>query len=159
MNSIVPKLFRMHSTKYLTSPSGVISNPNLHRGRTPRDMPTNIHQVLGEWFVDHFGIDYRGRSLFCTGDVSVAAGYKTASSTLISIEPLDDYSACYSTKCKDLFGYYQFNWRGADTSIEKIRADMDSLDFVHTCNGGLEVAAASGHEVMIVAERFRYCVV
>lgn len=119
-------------------------------------MPIVIHQLLIEWFVEHFGVDYRGRSLFCTGDASIAAGYKTLSSKLISIEPLDDYSVCFSPKCKDLFGYYQFYWSAADTSLEKIRSDMDSLGFVHVCNGGLEAAAASGHEVMLVAERFRF---
>lgn len=119
-------------------------------------MPIAIHQALNEWFVDRFGVDYRGRSLFCTGDASIAAGYKTESSTLISIEPLDDYSVCYSPKCKDLFGYYQFYWSAADISVEKIRADMDSLDFVHQSNDGLEAAATSGHEVMLVAERFHY---
>lgn len=119
-------------------------------------MPIAIHQFLIEWFVDHFGVDYRGTSLFCTGDASVAAGYKNRSSTLISIEPLDSYSVCFSTKCKDLFGHYQFYWSAADTSLEKIRSDLDALDFVHVRNGGLEAAAASGHEVMVVAERFRY---
>lgn len=152
------KLFRAHSTKYLTGSSGIISNPNLHRARRPRDMPEAIHRALNAWFVDRFGINYRGSSLFCTGDAAIAAGYKTESSTLISIEPLDDYSVCYSTKCKDLFGHYQFYWSAADTSIEKIQADMDSLDFVHQRNGGLEVAAMSGNEVMLVAERFRYSI-
>lgn len=122
-------------------------------------MPNAIHMLLSEWFVDHFGVDYRGSSLFCTGDASIAAGYKTSSSTLISIEPLDDYCVCFSTKCKDLFGHYQFYWNVAGTSVEKIREDMGALGFVHQCNGGLEAAATSGHEVMLVAERFRYSLV
>ena len=157
MSSSGPRLFRAHSTKYLTGAIGTIANPNLQRMRKPRDLPIAIHQLLIEWFVDRFGVDYRGRSLFCTGDASIAAGYKTPSSTLISIEPLDDYSVCFSTKCKDLFGHYQFYWSAANTSVESIRADMESLDFVHQRNGGLEAAAISGHEVMLVAERFRYC--
>ncbi|WP_133647500.1 hypothetical protein [Paraburkholderia flava] len=119
-------------------------------------MPLAIHQALSEWFVDRFGVDYRGSSLFCTGDASIAAGYKTKTSSLISIEPLGDYSVCYSTKCKDLFGHYQFYWSQEDTTVEKIQADMESLDFVHQSNGGLKEAATSGHEVMLVAERFRY---
>lgn len=119
-------------------------------------MPEAIHQFMIEWFVDSFGVDYRGTSLFCTGDASIAAGYITPSSTLISLEPLGDYSVCFSTECKDLFGYYLFNWSAADTPFERIRADMDSLGFVHMRNEGLEAAAVSGHEVMLVAEHFRY---
>src|SRR5690349_19772718 len=156
MFSGVPKLFRSHSTKYLTGAVGIISNPNLQRVRKPRDMPLAIHLALNEWFVDRFCVDYRGSALFCTGDEKIASGYKTASSELILIEPLDDYAVCYSTKCKDLFGHYQFYWSAGDTPIEKIRADMEELGFVHQRNGGLEAAAASGHEVMLVAERFRY---
>lgn len=152
----VPKLFRAHSKKYLTGVTGIITNPNLQRARRPRDMPLATHRALSEWFVDRFGVDYRGGALFCTGDASIAAGYRTETSTIISIEPLGEYSLCYAAKCKDLFGYYQFNWSAADTPVEKIRADMELLGFVHQTNGGVEEAAASGHEVMLVAERFRY---
>ena len=84
-------------------------------------MPIAIHQFLIEWFVDHFGVDYRGTSLFCTGNASIATGYKTPSSTLISIEPLDDYSVCFSTKCKDLFGYYQFNWSESPRVLRRLQ--------------------------------------
>lgn len=103
-----------------------------------------------------FNVDYRGTSLFCTGDAAVAAGYRTSTSTLIAIEPVGEYSLCYSTKCKDLFGYYQFHWSATAPSAEKIQSDMDSLEFVHQRDGGLEAAAASGHEVMLVAVQFRY---
>lgn len=151
-----PTLFRAHSIKYLTGPTGVIPNPNLERARRPRDMPYAIHQFMIKWFMDNFGVDYRGTSLFCTGDASIAAGYVTPSSTLISLEPLGDYSVCFSEKCKDLFGYYMFNWRNVDTSYEKIQRDMDSLGFVHARNEGLYEAAASGNEVMLVAKQFRY---
>lgn len=155
----VSKLFRAHSTKYLDGANGVIPNPNLQRKRRPRDLPISVHQLLIEWFVDRFGVDFRGQSLFCTGDPSIAAGYKSPSTTIISIEPLGDYDVCFSTKCKDLFGYYQFYWSDGKTSAEKIKSDMESLDFIHQRNGGLAAAAASGHEVMLVAERFRYSVV
>jgi len=156
MASDEPRLFRAHSTKYLTGATGVITNPNLRRTRTPRDLPIHIHDLLVKWFLERFGVDYRGRSLFCTGDISIAAGYRAPSATVITLEPIGDFSLCFSTKCKDLFGHYQFNWSAADTPHERIRADMDALDFLHYRNDGLKAAAASGHEVMLVAERFRY---
>lgn len=156
MSTEAPQLFRAHSTKYLSGATGIITNPNLQRRRRPRDLPIAVHQLLVDWFLTRFGVDYRGTSLFCTGDAAVAAGYKTSTATVISIEPLDEYSVCYSTKCKDLFGYYQFHWSLTAPSAEKIQADMDSLEFVHQRNSGLEVAAASGHEVMLVAAQYRY---
>ncbi|WP_175170401.1 hypothetical protein [Achromobacter kerstersii] len=156
MNVGASMLFRAHSKKYLSGINGIIANPNLQRARQPRDTPVAVHEVLKGWFEDRFGVDYRGSSLFCTGDVAIAAGYKTQASVIIAIEPIGNYSLCYSTKCKDLFAYYQFYWRITDASPDKMRADMDLLGFIHHHNDGLEAAAASGNEVMLVAEKFRY---
>ena len=158
MVSSVPRLFRAHSTKYLPSATGVIANPNLQRARKPRDMPFATHQALNEWFMDRFGVGYRERALFCTGDASIASGYLTSSSSRILIEPIGDYSICYSARCKDLFAYYQFYWSAPETTVQKIRDDLDTLGFVHQSNGGLEEAASSGCEVMLVAEHFRYSI-
>ncbi len=156
MNATIPKLYRAHSKKYLSGKTGIINNPNLLRARQPRDMPLAVHQALDGWFSDRFGVKYRGSSLFCTGDAAVAAGYTTEKSALISIEPLGDYSLCYSPVCKDLFGHYQFYWASPETTVEDIKADMDSLGFVHRVNGGIQQAAVTGHEVMLFGERFRY---
>lgn len=158
MVSSVPRLFRAHSTKYLSGATGLISNPNLQRARKPRDMPLATHQALNDWFVDRFGVGYRERALFCTGDASIASGYLTSSSSRILIEPIGDFSVCYSARCKDLFAYYQFYWSAPDTTVQKIRDDMDTLGFIHQSNDGLEDAASSGCEVMLVAEHFRYSI-
>lgn len=156
MLPIARKLFRAHSKKYLKGPAGIILNPNLQRARTPRDMPPTIHRVVNEWFVDRFGVGYREQSLFCTGNPAIAAGYLSGLTSLITLEPIGDYSVCYSTKCGDLFGYCQFFWSNREVSDDKIRADLDSLDFIHKTNEGIEQAASSGNEVMLVAERMRY---
>lgn len=158
MVSSAPRLFRAHSKKYLPSATGVISNPNLERARKPRDMPLATHLVINEWFVDRFGVGYREKALFCTGDPQIASGYLTNSSSRILIEPIGDYSLCYSARCKDLFAYYQFYWSAPDTSVQKIRDDLDALCFVHRSNGGLDEAASSGCEVMLVANHFRYAI-
>jgi hypothetical protein len=156
MHAIVPTLYRAHSKKYLNGKSGIISNPNLSRERQPRDMPVAVHRALNDWFSERFGVKYRGSSLFCTGDVAIAAGYTTQASALISIEPIGEYSLCYSTICKDLFGHYQFHWASPETTVETILADMENLGFVHQVNGGIQQAAITGHEVMLFGESFRY---
>jgi hypothetical protein len=119
-------------------------------------MPPAIHQVVNEWFLERFGVGYREQSLFCTGNPTIAAGYLSRSTSLITLEPIGNYSVCYSTKCADLFGYYQFYWSDGRVSDEKIRADLDSLGFIHSINENLEQAASSGNEVMLVAERMHY---
>lgn len=156
MVPVGPKLFRAHSAKHLSGAMGVISNPNLQRARKPRDMPLAIHHILNEWFVDRFGIAYREKALFCTGNALTAAGYVSGGSSLIIIEPVGDYFVCYSAKCKDLFGVYQFYWSTSNPSALEIRSHLDSLDFVQHYNDGLGEAAASGCEIMLVAESFRY---
>lgn len=156
MTSTSAKLFRAHSSKYLVNATGVARNPNLSRSRQPRDMPVAIHQILIEWFKESFGIDYRGTSLFCTGDVSIASGYVSRSSKLIAIEPIGDYSVCYSENCKDLFGYCQFNWGDPEKKPADIISDLNELNFMQYQNSGLDIAAGSGNEVMLVTENFRY---
>lgn len=151
-----PVLFRAHSNKYLIGESGTIVNPYWERDRRPRDMPVEIHQVLCKWFLSRFGVNYRANSLFCTGDIAIATGYKTQSSSLLSISPIGDYSVCYSPKCRDLFAYCQFYWSAPGISSEKIFSDMDSLEFSHQQNSGLESAAESMHEVMLHAKSFKY---
>ncbi|MGO0628659.1 hypothetical protein ACTORR_01060 [Pseudomonas sp. SAR267] len=150
------KLFRAHSTKHLTGATGEFSNPNLQRARKPRDMPLATHNILNEWFIDRFSVAYREKSLFCTGDALIAAGYVSEASSLILIEPVGDYSVCYSSRCKDLYSIYQFNWSTSNPSALEIRTHMDGLDFVQHHNTGLEEAAATGCEVMLFAESFRY---
>lgn len=150
------KLFRAHSRKHLTGATGEFSNPNLQRARKPRDMPLATHQILNEWFLDRFGVAYREKSLFCTGDPLIAAGYVTSASSLILIEPVGNYSICYSPNCKDLFSIYQFYWSTSNPSALEIRTRMDGLDFVQHQNSGLSEAAATGCEVMLVADSFRY---
>ncbi|WP_133167874.1 hypothetical protein [Burkholderia gladioli] len=156
MNLATPRLYRAHSKKYLDGRTGIITNPNLLRARQPRDMPPAVHQVLDDWFFDRFGVKYRGSSLFCTGDATIAAGYVTEKSALISVEPLGNYSLSYSPICKDLFGHYQFYWSSPETTLEDIHNSMDSLGFIHQVNGEIQHAAATGHEVMLFGECFRY---
>lgn len=159
MLSSTGKLYRAHSTKYLGGQTGISRNQNLQRPRRPRDMPLNIHTVLGEWFINRFGLDYRSSSLFCTGNASIAAGYIDDSKSLVTIEPIGNYSICYSSKCKDLYGHYLFYWSTTQKSAIEIMADLDSLNFIQHHNYGIELAAKSENEVMLATDYFRYTVI
>jgi hypothetical protein len=151
-----PTLYRAHSKKYLTDRSGRFMNPNISRERRPRDLPIQIHTSVRDWFIEKFGIDYRGKSLFCSGDISVARGYKTDRNEIVSLYPEGEFSLCFSPLCKDLFGFYQFNWMDPEASVEKIREDLGALAFIQASNSGLAEAAESGNEVMIFGSSFIY---
>ncbi|WP_131727159.1 hypothetical protein [Achromobacter xylosoxidans] len=154
-----PLLFRAHSLKYLQGPTGIIANPNLTRDRHPRDMPPPVHAAIRQWFIERFGVDYRGAALFCTGDKTIAAGYKNNNNAIISLFPIGPFSVCYSPKCKDLYGHYLFQWSKADNPATLATTELDNLDFIHRPNGGIQEAVASGHEIMIFAEKFHYKIV
>lgn len=149
-------LYRAHSTKYLSGTSGLIGNPNIGRTRRPRDTPLHIHETLCAWFSEEFGMSYRELGLFCTGDREVAKGYVKPTSTLIRIEPVGDFSVCYSEVCKDLFAHCQFRWIPNGASAEVIRSDLESFNYIQLSNTGLQEAARTNNEAMIYAERFRY---
>jgi hypothetical protein len=152
-------LYRSHSSKYLSARYGTLVNNNLNRIRRPRDTDPRLHQLVGEWFKRKFGTDYRSLSLFCTGDRAIAAGYLTGGKALVRLIPAGDFRICFSPKCKDLFGHFQFK---SDTFLRSeiaILKELDSLDFVEYENDGLELACESGNEVMVVAHSFRYEIV
>lgn len=149
-------LYRAHSRRYLVEQAGSFANPNLNRERNPRDMPISLHMEIGEWFEKNVGINYRSKALFCTGDIGIARGYLDNEKALIELVPIGSYSICFSPKCKDLFGHLQFCCRGSFENLLGVDSLLDDIGFIETKNGGIEVAAASGNEVMIFANTFAY---
>lgn len=152
------KLYRAHSSKYLTGNSGTISNPNFHRVRRPRDTPVHLHQIICAWFIERFGISYRELSLFCTGNRIVAEGYQNSSSTVISLAPIGTYSVCFSEECKDLFAHCQFIWIPRGAGEKEVKSDLDSFEYKQVINGGICDAARTGNEVMVYATHFSYVI-
>jgi len=154
-------LYRAQSKHRLTGTSGILHNPNIARQRRPRDIPLELHSELQRWFTERFGIDYRGQSLFCTGDLEVAQGYSRSHRDMAVIElmPADPYSLCYSPICKDLFAHYQFVWSRDTDYLTGLAEDLDGLQYVHRVNEGLREAAESRSEVMLFTRTATYRVV
>ena len=152
-------LYRAQSAKYLKGTSGVFRNPNLSRVRRPRDMPLDVNFVVSEWFLTEFGVDYRGRGLFCTGSKEAARGYASSTALLIELVPVGEFSLCYSGTCRDLFGHLQFGDLLHNSTLDEIKPELAKLGYVTHINCGLETAALSGAEVMLFAEAFRYKVI
>jgi hypothetical protein len=150
------KLYRAHSSKYLSHASGTFENPNLARERRPRDTSIALHAAMGRWFNQKFGIDYRSKALFCTGSRKIASGYIDAHKFLIEVAPIGDYSLCFTSGCMDLFGHFQFAGRSDPENINNVDHELDILQFVEKKNDGLTEAAQSGCEVMLFAHKFSY---
>ncbi len=131
-----------------------MNNPNRERERQPRDSGLLLHRVTGAWFQQKFGLNYRTNALFCTGRLDVAKGYAVHQDVaVIQVTPIGDYSLCFSEKCMDLYGHFQFRPDFTETEIVQ---ELESLCFLEYKNRGLEIAAASGHEVMLDAQQFNY---
>lgn len=149
-------LFRAHSLRYIIGSSGVILNKNLERIRKPRDTDPRLHHVATEWFNRKFGKDYRSLSLFCTGNVDIARGYLTSEKALIELQPIGDFSLCFSSKCKDMFGHFQFKPPSFFESVANIENELEELEFLECKNEGVAISAQSGSEVMVIARSFQY---
>lgn len=112
------------------------------------------HTVAGAWMHEKFGLNYRSYALFCTGDREVASRYASLPAcALISIEPIGEYSLCYSEKCMDLYGHFLFMPQLSDDAI---RESLEDLNFKEFRNSGIDPAAESGCEVMLFANKFAY---
>jgi len=151
----LPALFRAQSSHRLVSGrAGHFDNPNLSRVRRPKDSSAQLHSVAGTWMSERFGINYRNVALFCTGRKEIAVGYAALPGmTAIQIWPIGDYSICFSKKCLDLYGHFQFR---PDVTNEEIRESLDALDFKEYKNAGLQEAVDSECEVMVFARKFGY---
>lgn len=118
-----------------------------------------VHNVTGTWFDNTFGLNYRTKAIFCTGNIETAKGYLKTHKWLLEIKPNGPYRICFSATCKDLFGHFQFLHLPEDDNCmfeATIRDSLQTLKYVEHKNSGIDVAAASGSEVMLYAEQFSY---
>lgn len=112
--------------------------------RTPRSMSLEVQVCMDDWFEKHFGLRYRKRSLFCTGDRSAAERYCLPLGEVREIVADDDYSFCWSPLAPDLYE----EWLKFDGEVHAL---LDSLQY--RCDG-LTEAIASGNEIMLVGASF-----
>lgn len=153
------QLFRAHSFKDLTKPNGIINNPYINTPRNPRHSDPALHAIWGSWFQETFSLDYRSKTIFCTGNQEVASSYTNSKTGLICIEPLGDFTLCFSNKCKDLYGHFLYSGISPPYQIDKVYEVMNSLEYIEFKNEGLPEAALSGNEIMVYANQFRYMVI
>jgi hypothetical protein len=78
---------------------------------------------------------------------------------MINVWPIGDYKLCYSNCVYDLFDTFQNRFAGSAPTSEEIAAEMDILGYSYHQNKGLEAAAASNCEVMLIADSFGYEVI
>jgi len=149
-------LYRAHSAKSVNTASGFFDNPYLAQKRVPRDTPQYLHDLIGSWFEQQFGLDYRSRALFCTGDRDIAVGYTSASSILIELTPVPPFRICFSPRVKDLFGYFQFAALRGELTRDAVYAELEKLGYVEYRDASLDLAAGTANEVMAYATRYAF---
>lgn len=148
-------LYRSHSARDLDGVSGIIVNPYLNRERKPRNIPENVHGICGQWFLDRFGVNYRSKSLFCTGDLAVAKGYANVGARLVRISPVGEFRLCFGN-CKDLFASIQFLGYKSELCVSNIYDLLETLEYKEYINCGLDLAEKSGNEIMLVSDRYKF---
>ncbi|MFC0338544.1 hypothetical protein SAMN05421848_0056 [Kushneria avicenniae] len=148
-------LYRAHSPERLPADSDILINEFLHVDRRPRNTHYPLHLIMGLWFHQKFGRNFRGRAYFCTGSIMQARDF---GSYVIELEPVGDYELCFSRQVDDL--YLLMQQYGGNTScidnLDSIFDTLESFNFQYFKNGGLEEAAASDCEVMLYAKQYRF---
>lgn len=109
--------------------------------RKPVSIEPNEQIIIDDYFESVFGVRFRKRSLFCTGDLNTASQYKQSNGEVRSIRPMGDFQFCWSKNSHDL--YYAIKYRPAN---EKLLELLKRLQFQNT---DLEGALRSGNEIMI----------
>ena len=110
-------------------------------------MSIEVQVCMDDWFEGRFGLRYRKRSLFCTGNRAAAEGYCLPLGEVRRIVANDDYSFCWSPLAPDLYE----EWLKSDGEVHAL---LDSLQY--RCDG-LTEAIASGNEIMLVGDSFLAC--
>ena len=115
----------------------------VRQDRKPRNSPAAIHQRADDWLATTLpsGIRYRSSSLFCTGDLNMAANYGIAAAVVI---PIGSYNYCYSPTFDDLYLYLKIAKEQPNTSLEDM---MKKGRYVE--NKNLVAAIDSGNEIML----------
>jgi len=149
------KLFRAHRLSDLPAQSDKLQNPYVANERRPRDTPVELHSLTNNWFEKQFGLRFRSRTLFCSGNKEMAREYCDENHGLISIRPVGEFKLCYSPNCADLYRHFQrvgsHPWKQ-----DEVWAQLESLDYQILENDSWDFAAASGCEIMIYSEQFIY---
>jgi hypothetical protein len=118
----------------------VISSPE---DRRPVHMPQAAQRAIDDYFEQKFGLRFRQRSLFATGNGAEARQH----GVVRALTPLEPFCFCWSPVSADLFEEFQ-----AKAEAFAFSDWLDSLQF--QCDD-LAAALRSGHEIMLVGPAFR----
>ncbi|WP_267123035.1 hypothetical protein [Xanthomonas sacchari] len=122
----------------------VISSPE---NRTPRDVPIEIQIMADNYFEEKFGIRFRQRGIFCSGDISVARNYANSEADVRVISALTDFGFCWSPKVKDLYESLPY----FDGTEKTFHSFLESANYK---TSDLEAAIRSGNEIILVGDEF-----
>lgn len=111
--------------------------------RTPVNMPLYVHERIDDCFERQFGLRFRSRSLFTTGDPAIASSY----GNIRSVVPIEEFCFCWSPHAVDLYSEVALNM-GRNETIEEMVARLS-----YRCND-LASAIKSGNEIMLVGSAF-----
>ena len=148
-------LFRAHRLSEVPEQQGLLLNPYLDMARNPRNTSRELHDLADAWFKHKFGVNFRSRALFCTGNRVEAEDYCDDNHVLISIEPVGDHAFCYSPNCTDMYRHFK-RVSAHPWQQDKVWKELDSLQYQLVNNAPWSTAALSGCEIMMYAQVFKY---
>jgi hypothetical protein len=149
-------LYRAHKFGIEAPLSGRFDNPYLHIARKPVTTPLGVHQACDAWYQARFHSPFRSGSLFGTGNLEQAKKYLDKQAVLLKFWPIGPFKICYSPLVYDLFEHFTLNFSGQQLTPESVTAELENMGYVCYENDGLQTAAESNCEVMLIADVFGY---
>lgn len=135
----------------------------VRKNRIPKDTPNHIHDFFNEYFKEHFGINLRSESLFCTSDMSIAGDYGGRGRNIYVIIPIGKYDLYYNKDIEDLFsdvheeGYLDNYLNGEWIDDDWSNAEEEENKFYKLMGGykkgNLKEAVNSKVEVMLYTKK------
>ncbi|WP_166771642.1 hypothetical protein [Xanthomonas arboricola] len=132
--------FRTHDS----TPEIYISSPV---NRIPVDVPPQIQIIVDDYFDEIFGIRFRQRGIFCSGNIKTAREYAHSECDIRSISSIYNFAFCWSPKVKDFYEHLP-EFDGTKKTIHEF---LKNSRFMTT---DLEMAITSGNEIILVGDEF-----
>lgn len=120
--------------------------------RIPKDTPRDIHRVVDQWFLEHFGHRYRSHAVFGVSSLPNASEYGTPYYLL----PIGEFSYCWSQEYADMFASLEDKMHEF-IDVEDEYTKQNLIQFLEAgkyIDTNLKDACRVGHEVMIKCDKY-----
>lgn len=118
---------------------------SIRTDRRPLSTPSNVHDVIDDWFISNFNVKARSGGMFCYSDSGKEA--TTSYGVTHVVFPIGNFDCVWSPEVHDLLMFIDNEGFTNSTGELEIQDFMDTLEYK---KDGLKKAMTTSSEIMIV---------